>query len=81
MMVFEKWGCNAPLLLTNPLKGYLLDLLNEVLNIHFGQGAAKISEVKVVGRKKSARSDGPSQRNLEGQNTPKSLQKMQIDSE
>ena len=29
-----------------------LDLPNEVLNIDFGQGAAKISEVKVGGRKK-----------------------------
>ena len=29
-----------------------MDLLNEVLNIDFGQGAAKISEVKVGGRKK-----------------------------
>ena len=31
---------------------YEVDLSNEVLNIHFGQGAAKISEVKVGGRKK-----------------------------
>ena len=31
---------------------YELDLSNEVLIIHFGQGAVKISEVKVVGRKK-----------------------------
>ena len=31
---------------------YEIDLLNEVLNIDFGQGAAKISEVKVGGRKK-----------------------------
>ena len=39
---------------------YELDLSNEVLNIHFGQGTAKISEVKVGGRKKkSAGSVGP----------------------
>ena len=31
---------------------YVLDLLNEVLNIGFGTGAAKISEIKVGGRKK-----------------------------
>ena len=31
---------------------YEVDLLNEVLNIDFGQGAAKISEVKVGGQKK-----------------------------
>ena len=29
-----------------------MDLSNEVLNIDFGQGAAKISEVKVGGRKR-----------------------------
>ena len=29
-----------------------MDLSNEVLNIDFGQGAAKISEVKVGGKKK-----------------------------
>ena len=29
-----------------------MDLSNEVLNIDFGQGAAKLSEVKVGGRKK-----------------------------
>ena len=29
-----------------------IDLSNEVLNINFGQGAAKISEVKVGGQKK-----------------------------
>ena len=29
-----------------------MGLLNEVLNIDFGQGAAKISKVKVGGRKK-----------------------------
>ena len=29
-----------------------IDLSNEVLNIDFGQGAAKISEVKVGGKKK-----------------------------
>ena len=33
---------------------YEVDLSNEVLNIHFGQGTAKISEVKVRGRKKIA---------------------------
>ena len=31
-----------------------MDLSNEELNIHFGKGAAKISEVKVRGRKKIA---------------------------
>ena len=31
-----------------------IDLSNEVLNIHFGQGATKISEVKVGGLKISA---------------------------
>ena len=31
---------------------YELDLSNEVLIIHFGQGAVKISEVKVGGQKK-----------------------------
>ena len=31
---------------------YEIELLNEVLIIDFGQGAAKISEVKVGGRKK-----------------------------
>ena len=31
---------------------YELDLSNEALIIHFDQGAVKISEVKVVGRKK-----------------------------
>ena len=31
---------------------YELDLSNEVLNIHFGQGTAKISEVKVGGYEK-----------------------------
>ena len=31
---------------------YEVDLSYEVLNIEFGQGAAKISEVKVGGRKK-----------------------------
>ena len=36
-----------------------MDLLNEVLNMDFGQGAAKISEVKVGVRKKSARAAGP----------------------
>ena len=30
----------------------MIDLLNEKLKIDFGQGAAKISEVKVGGRKK-----------------------------
>ena len=30
---------------------YEIDLSNEILNIDFGQGAAKISEVKVGGRK------------------------------
>ena len=33
---------------------YEIDLLNEVLNIDFGQGATKISEVKVRGKKKYA---------------------------
>ena len=32
---------------------YELDLSNEVLIIHFGQGAVKISEVKVGGCKKN----------------------------
>ena len=32
-------------------KKYETDLSNEVLNIDFGQGAAKISEVKVGGQK------------------------------
>ena len=31
---------------------YEIDLSNEVLDIYFGQGAAKISEVKVGGQKK-----------------------------
>ena len=31
---------------------YEIDLLNEVLNVDFGQGAAKILEVKVGVRKK-----------------------------
>ena len=31
---------------------YEVELSNVALNIHFGQGAVKISEVKVVGRKK-----------------------------
>ena len=31
---------------------YEVDLSNEVLNIDFGQGAAKISKVKVRGQKK-----------------------------
>ena len=35
-----------------------MDLLYEVLNVHFGQGAAKISEVKFGGRKKSSGSAG-----------------------
>ena len=35
-----------------PPNRYEIDLSNEVLNIDFGQGAAKISEVKVGGRKK-----------------------------
>ena len=30
---------------------YELDLPNEVIYIHFGQGVAKISEVKVEGKK------------------------------
>ena len=38
---------------------YVLDLPNKILNIDIGQGAAKISEVKVGGQKKSARSAGP----------------------
>ena len=29
---------------------YVIDLLNEILNIYFGQGAPKISDVKVGGR-------------------------------
>ena len=32
--------------------GYEVDLSNEILNIDFGQGGAKISDVKVGGRKK-----------------------------
>ena len=32
-------------------KRYEIDLLFEVLNIDFGQGAAKVSEVKVGGQK------------------------------
>ena len=35
------------------LKVYELDLSKEVLNIHFGQGAVKISDVKVGDRKKN----------------------------
>ena len=31
----------------------MLDLSKEVLNIHFGQGAVRISEVKVGGGKKN----------------------------
>ena len=38
---------------------YELDLSNEVLSALVGEEAAKISEVKVGGRKKSARSAGP----------------------
>ena len=38
---------------------YELDLSNEALYALVGQEAAKISEVKVGGRKKSARSAGP----------------------
>ena len=38
---------------------YELDLSNEVLYVLVGQEAAKISEVKVGGRKKSARAAGP----------------------
>ena len=37
---------------------YLSDLSNEVLYILVGQEAAKISEIKVGGQKKSARSRG-----------------------
>ena len=37
---------------------YKLDLSSEVLEIYFGKGAAKISEVKVRGRKKIAGSSG-----------------------
>ena len=33
-------------------KKYEIDLSNEVINFDFGQGAAKISKVKVGGRKK-----------------------------
>ena len=33
---------------------YKVDLSNEVLNIHFGQGAAQISEIKVRGWKEIA---------------------------
>ena len=33
---------------------YELDLSNEILHIHFGQGAGKRSEVKLRGRKKIA---------------------------
>ena len=35
-----------------PVKRYEIDLSNEVLNIDFGQGAAKIPEVKVGVQKK-----------------------------
>ena len=35
-----------------PPNRYEVDLLNEVLDINFGQGAARISDVKVVGQKK-----------------------------
>jgi len=38
---------------------YIQDLSNEILTIHFGQGAAKILEVKVGGKKKSVCSAGP----------------------
>ena len=40
------------------LNRYELDLSNEVLNIHFSQGASKISEVKFGSRKKIADSAG-----------------------
>ena len=33
---------------------YELDLLNEVIKIHFGQGAAKIFKVKIGGPKKES---------------------------
>ena len=36
------------------LKKYEIGLSNELLNLDFGQGAAKISKVKVRGRKKIA---------------------------
>ena len=39
-------------------KRHVMDLSNEVLNICVTQGAAKISEVKIGGRKKSASSVG-----------------------
>ena len=39
--------------LVSKLSRYKLDFSNEVLNIDFGQRAAKISEVKVGGRKNS----------------------------
>ena len=35
---------------------YEVDFSNKVIKIHFGQGAAKISKVKVGGGKKSAAS-------------------------
>jgi len=41
---------------------YESDLLNEILYIHVGQEATKISEVKVGGRKISARLRGPQAR-------------------
>ena len=36
-----------------------MNLSDEVLNIYFGQGAAKISQVKVGGKKLSADMAGP----------------------
>ena len=36
-----------------PPKTSEIDLSNEVLNFNFGQGAAKISKVKVGGRRKN----------------------------
>ena len=36
-----------------------MDLSNKVLNIDFGQGAAKISEVKVGGQRKYISADQP----------------------
>ena len=36
----------------SPNNRYILDPLNEILNIYFGKGASKISEVKFGGQKK-----------------------------
>ena len=42
-----------------------MNISNEVLNLYFGQGAAKISHVKVGGKKMSADSAGSGRSGLE----------------